>query len=67
MFPMTIILVDWYLNSKGGRGKLQHKKHRNLWRSLWRTKVKIRWMKKKVANKRKHMIPYNPIFHQERQ
>jgi hypothetical protein len=61
-----VIPKDWYLNSKGERGKTQHSKHKNLQRNLWRTKVKIRQMRKRVANKKKHMTPYNQIFHQGR-
>jgi hypothetical protein len=61
---MTIILEDWYLSSKGGRGKTQHYKHKKLLRNLWRMEGKIRQMKKKVANKKKHMVPYTLIFHQ---
>jgi hypothetical protein len=54
------------LVSKFQRGKregttLENKKH---WRILWKTKEKIRQIREKVANKRKHKVPYNLFFHE---
>lgn len=53
MCPMTVIQKDWYLNSKGGRRKVQHQKHKNVKRSLWRKKVNIRQTKERATNKNK--------------